>query len=84
MDPLEYVLNRMEDAARQDNPAEAGYGKARKELLDGITTLRHEHDEMIRIAGEALGTHRSWWSPACVQVLADWAGKLTKTVVTKI
>jgi hypothetical protein len=39
-DPLEYALNRMENAARQQNPAAHGYGSARKELLDGIVSLR--------------------------------------------
>lgn len=30
----------MESAARQDNPAEHGYGQHRRDLLDGITALR--------------------------------------------
>jgi hypothetical protein len=42
MDPLEYVLNRMENAARQDNPAMAGYGQARRDLIDGIVGLRSD------------------------------------------
>lgn len=43
-DPLEYVLNRMEYAARMSNPAQHGYPLSRKELLDGITSLRAERD----------------------------------------
>ena len=43
-DPLEYVLNRMENAARADDPHKVGYGVARKELLDGITALRKQAD----------------------------------------
>jgi len=39
-DPLEYALNRMERAAQSDDPAKNGYGPARKELLDGIASLR--------------------------------------------
>ena len=43
-DPLEYVLNRLENAARSDNPHKAGYGSARTELLAGITQLRKQAD----------------------------------------
>ena len=39
-DPLEYVMNRMERAAQSDDPAGNGYGLARKELIEGIRSLR--------------------------------------------
>lgn len=42
MDPLEYVLNRMEHAAQSDEPGKNGYGTARRGLLDGIVSLRAE------------------------------------------
>jgi hypothetical protein len=45
-DPLEYVLNRMENAARSDDPAANGYGPARKELLEGIATLRNDNEQI--------------------------------------
>jgi len=48
IDPLEYVLNRMEAAAHHYNPAKAGYGEARKELIDGITGLRAENERLRR------------------------------------
>jgi hypothetical protein len=44
-DPLEYVLNRMENAGRSDAPAKNGYGEARRELLEGIAGLRKKLDE---------------------------------------
>ena len=49
MDPLEYVINRMENAAKSEKPAEAGYGQARKELLDGIALLRFERNAAMAL-----------------------------------
>jgi hypothetical protein len=40
LDPLEYVLNRMEWAAQSSAPAANGYPEARRELLQGIADLR--------------------------------------------
>ena len=48
MDPLEYVLNKMESAAQANNPAKAGYGQARKDLLDGISALRSRAEKAER------------------------------------
>lgn len=39
-DPLEYVMNRMENAAQSGDPAGNGYGPARQELIEGIRSLR--------------------------------------------
>jgi chromosome segregation ATPase len=48
MDQLEYAINRMEAAAQADEPSKAGYGKERKELLDGIAALRAEKEGLER------------------------------------
>ena len=45
LDPLEYVLNRME-AERGKPPPTVGYPSARKELLDGIVVLRAERNAL--------------------------------------
>ena len=49
MDPLFYVINRMEHAAQSKKPAEAGYGQARKELLEGIVSLRTDNLELRKL-----------------------------------
>lgn len=45
-DPLEYALNRMEAAAQSLQPAANGYGPARREVLDGIATLRADNTKL--------------------------------------
>lgn len=47
LDPLEYVLNRMERAAQSDEPAKNGYGQARRELLQGIADLRQQNAALV-------------------------------------
>jgi hypothetical protein len=59
MDPLEYVMNRMEVAAQSSNPAEMGYGDARRELIRGIETLRSRLVLLERVA-EAANTLRTF------------------------
>lgn len=46
-DPLEYVINRMERAGQSNNPAANGYGKARRELLEGIAELRATNAALV-------------------------------------
>jgi hypothetical protein len=45
-DPLEYVMNRMENAAQSGDPAGNGYGAARQKLIQGIRSLRAELAEV--------------------------------------
>lgn len=49
-DPLEYVINRMENAGQSNAPAANGYGRHRKDLLDAIVSLRAEVQTYKRIA----------------------------------
>ena len=65
LDPLEYALNRME-AERDKPPPTLGYPAARKELLDGISSLRTRLSaaekrivelEKVREAAEAATDH---------------------------
>ena len=50
MDPYERLLNKVEHAAGFNNPSKHGYGEARKELLDGIASLRAEVEWLKKTA----------------------------------
>ena len=80
MDPLEYVMNRMEVAAQSSNPAEMGYGDARRELICGIESLRSRlalAEKVVEAAKstQGCGAHCNTWStvdncPLCAALRA--------------
>ena len=51
-DPIEYMLNALEDAASKPHPHQYGYGEKRRALLAELTRLRAEV-EALRADAEA-------------------------------
>ena len=53
---FDYLLNRMEAAAMAENPADRGYARARKHVLDYVTVLRQLVEAQdARLAGYDVG-----------------------------
>jgi len=62
-DPIEYLINAMEDAALMDNkPAQANYYEKRKAVLMAITALGKERDELREALWELHVRAESFWA----------------------
>lgn len=51
--PIEYLINAMERAGMEDNPAQHGYGEKRRKVFAAIVALRAERDAALQRAEDA-------------------------------